>query len=149
MEKVPSSATLRNLNIELVNFSSWAGASTKDLHDRALAKASKEGIQLESVPVGNNIPELSLKLEYGMFDEVCAGKHIYSATLELSEPVTIQRPPGLHFWTTTWLRQITRVSKPPSKEQLEMDSDELLDQFIAAYKSDNAPSPSGNKKMGG
>ena len=148
MKKVPSSATLSDLNLERVNFSSWAGASTKELHDHALAMALKEGIELKPVPVGNN-PELSLKLEYRKSDEVCAGKGIYSARLELTEPVRIRRPPGVYVWTTTWIRQITRVSESPSKEQLKMDSDELLGQFIAAYKSDNAPSTSGNKKGGG
>jgi hypothetical protein len=145
VEKVASRATLRDLNFEIVAFSSWAGASTKDLHDRALATASKGGIQLRSVPAGNN-PQLSLTLDYRKSDEVCADKGIYSAKLELAEPVKIQRPPGVYVWTTTWVRQITRVSEPPRKEQLETDSDELLRQFIAAYKSDNAPSTSGNKK---
>lgn len=138
MEKAPSSATLSDLNLERVNFSSWAGASTKELHDHALAMALKEGIELKPVPVGN-IPELSLKLEYRKSDEVCAGKGIYSAKLELAEPVKIQRPPGVHVWSTTWVREKVRVSEPPTKEQLEMDSDEFLGQFIAEYKSDNAP----------
>lgn len=145
IEKVPSSAILRNLNVELVRFSSWAGASTKDLHDRALATALKEGVELKSVPVENS-PQLSLTLDYRKSDEVCAGKGIYIAKLELTEPVKIHRPPGVYVRTATWVRQITRVSEPPRKEQLEMDSDELLGQFIAAYKSENAPSTSGNRK---
>jgi hypothetical protein len=134
MEKVSSSATLRNLNLERVSFSSWAGVSTKDLHDRVLAMALKEGIELKSVPV-ENIPQLSLTLDYRKSDEVCAGKGIYIAKLELAESVKIRRPPGVHVWTTTWVRQITRISEPPRKEQMETDSDELLGQFIAAYKS--------------
>ncbi|TKS64685.1 MAG: hypothetical protein EWM73_00212 [Nitrospira sp.] len=146
IEKVPSRAPLRNLNLDLVHFSSRAGALGKALHDRALAMASKEGIGLKTVQGGNNL-ELSLNLDYGKSDEGCAGTDIYSARLALEELVRIQRPPGLYVWTTTWVRQITRVSAPPSKEQLEMDSDALLGQFIAAYKSDNAPSTSGKKKQ--
>ena len=134
--------------MERVNFSSWAGASTKDLHDHALAMASKEGIELKSVSVGNNA-QLSLRLDYTKSDEVCDGKGIYSARLELSEPVKIQRPPGVHVWSTTWARQITRISGLPREEQMETDSDELLSQFIAAYKANNAPSTSGNKESGG
>jgi hypothetical protein len=68
-------------------------------------------------------------------DEVCAGKGIYLAKLELSEQVQKLRSPGLYFLTTTWSRQINRVSEPPTKEQLQMDSDELHDQFIAANAS--------------
>ena len=138
IEKVPSRVPLRNLNLDLVYFSSRAGALGKALHDRALAMASKEGIELKTVQGGNNL-ELSLNLDYGKSDEVCAGTDIYSARLALEELVRIQRPPGLYVWTTTWVRQIRRVSAPPSKEQMETDSNELLGQFIAAYKSDNAP----------
>lgn len=145
IEEVPSSATLRNLNFERVNFRFWAGPSTKDLHDRALRRAAKAGVQLKTVPVENTNPELTLDLMYETVDEVCAGKGIYLAKLELSEQVKILRSPGLYFLTTTWSRQINRVSEPPLKEQLQMDSDELLDQFIAAYKSDNGSRSNRNK----
>lgn len=144
--KVPSRAPLKNLNLDLVHFSSRAGALGNSLHDRALAMASKKGIDLKTVQGGNNL-ELSLNLDYGKSDEGCAGTDIYSARLALEELVRIPRIPGGYVWTTTWVRQITRVSAPPSKEQLEMDSDELLGQFIAAYKSDNSSSTSENNKQ--
>ncbi|HEY6084670.1 MAG TPA: hypothetical protein VIU63_04705 [Nitrospira sp.] len=134
--KAQSRVTLRNLNLEQVNFFLWAGASTRELHNHVLKAAATEGIKLRSVSIGNS-PELSLRLDYEKLDKLCPGKGIYSAKLELAELVRIQRPPSVAYWTTTWSREHARVSDPPSKEQFQRDSDDLLDEFIASYKSDN------------
>ena len=131
-----SESPLKNLDIRLVNFSLWAGASTQHLHDRAIEFASKEGVKLTPLKM-KDAPMLSVKLEYQRFNKECTGKGMYSATLELVERVRVRRLSDVYIWASTWSREKTRVSGPPSKVQMQKDSEELLAQFITAYKADN------------
>ena len=77
----------------------------------------------------------------GIFTKVVLEKVSISAKIELVERVRIKRLPDIYIWTKTWSREKIGVFGLPSKGQLQNDTDSLLTEFIAAYKSTNVSRP--------
>jgi len=130
--------SLKGLKLEAVNFLLSAGASYKPLYSRAMELASKEGIKLAFRPNAKTPATLTLTLDSRPLDEVCPGKVLYEASLELVEEVKIRRNSSVYLWTTTWSRRNVQVTEPVSTNKLEADMNGLLGQFIASYKLDVA-----------
>ncbi|MGH7259678.1 MAG: hypothetical protein ACREI9_03220 [Nitrospiraceae bacterium] len=141
MEASPTNASLRGLKLETVNFLLSAGASYAPLYARAVASASKEGLRLAFRPNANTPQTLTLRLASRPLDEMCPGKVLYEASVELVEQVKIKRNPHIYIWTDTWSKDKTQITDHVSDRQLEADLDELLGQFITTFKSDNSTGP--------
>ncbi|OGW48815.1 MAG: hypothetical protein A2V62_09405 [Nitrospirae bacterium RBG_19FT_COMBO_58_9] len=63
----------------------------------------------------------------------CPGKILYESGLFLVEEVQIERNPQILIWSDTWIRETLQVVSPMSLQQLALDQDALLKQFIHSF----------------
>ncbi len=143
--------TVTGLDFDKVEFVLWTQHEYHDqLYARAIEQFRKAGLYSRTDGTETHqdkIATLTLALDVTPLDETSPAKFMYKKKLELREEVIPTRNPKVHFSAVTW----SLASQEPistdrvTLEQLKDDLDQMLYQFILAYKMGN-PSKNNNKK---
>ena len=132
--EVRAGVSLQGLDTDTLQLSVLAGRWTEPLATRAFDQLTNAGLPVSFDQRGHDAAVLSFELIQRPIEDHCPGKIMYERGLFLVEQVRITRNPQILIWSDTWVRERVQVVPPVPLQQVKLDQDALLKQFIRSFQ---------------